>query len=724
MSNGGSFLVLTNDGRSDGNLLAPRLLEDRIASIRAARRNLIEQARRTLQPGQTLASIGVDDNDDPTVGDIEQTHILFVNAGFKPFVSLGFEYYKVQSANASLNGESQFDLPQYGDFWTDMVAHHQMTSVYSDSWTSPTPGGEETAYGFTTKYPAANKDWDNNTINTGLGVTVNYRLVSPFGDIIADSTANAGRNLVRYCEHPGERLASKVELDINSNPLDAYTYMSSVFHRLFTVKEDKLDAYKRLIGQQTDIVGYSGPKRGFVNDSDYSSGTATATVTPAVALAAGMTATGSFGTHTVPESQDTTTAFTDGVFPDGAGILASAAESDGTSADTTVKNRIVHQDKLVITNGPQTPKYKQPVVNIWTPLHLWSRDIGVAVPSSAIPSGNRQVRIHYCPTEALIHEFPGVFIRQEILPRGLTGATAAGIGPTKAWSASGTADGDTGILDRVPDVIVNYRPFLKQVSSFKTPGGGTFGFKVAPSLYINNVFVNEEIHAIFVRRVGFYLIRVHREQKLTGITAGDSRRFHSFKWPIEYVFIGFLPDHNPAHKLNSNAWRDWHRFCKVYDAVQDERPETGVRVPTATTVANAVGTADVYEVGYSSIGQICPNTFPIEVPVVDTLECKVHEVSLYKAYDEAFYSSYIPYNFGSDTITSPKSRGAMMVNFSQYPGQRQPSGHINLSRAREFYMTWTSTFASSSAPLTMYATGSAINFLLVTDGTANLRYTT
>lgn len=35
---------------------------------------------------------------------------------------------------------------------------------------------------------------------------------------------------------------------------------------------------------------------------------------------------------------------------------------------------------------------------------------------------------------------------------------------------------------------------------------------------------------------------------------------------------------------------------------------------------------------------------------------------------------------------TPTDNGLMMVNFALHPGDYQPSGHFNVSRAREFYL--------------------------------------
>ena len=49
----------------------------------------------------------------PTLVDIERTHILFVNAHFKPFAAIGYEYNKVNSmaGTPSFGGSVQFSIP-------------------------------------------------------------------------------------------------------------------------------------------------------------------------------------------------------------------------------------------------------------------------------------------------------------------------------------------------------------------------------------------------------------------------------------------------------------------------------------------------------------------------------------------------------------------------------------------------------------------------------------
>ncbi len=47
-----------------------------------------------------------------------------------------------------------------------------------------------------------------------------------------------------------------------------------------------------------------------------------------------------------------------------------------------------------------------------------------------------------------------------------------------------------------------------------------------------------------------------------------------------------------------------------------------------------------------------------------------------------------------------------------------------MSRAREFYLNWTTRYVDSTTPADLLAVAIAINFLLITDGSAVLRYST
>ena len=58
------------------------------------------------------------------------------------------------------------------------------------------------------------------------------------------------------------------------------------------------------------------------------------------------------------------------------------------------------------------------------------------------------------------------------------------------------------------------------------------------------------------------------------------------------------------------------------------------------------------------------------------------------------------------------------------PGERDPSGHFNASKNRELYISYSSRFITPGTPAQMIVLADVINFLLIDDGDAVLRYTT
>jgi len=112
-------------------------------------------------------------------------------------------------------------------------------------------------------------------------------------------------------------------------------------------------------------------------------------------------------------------------------------------------------------------------------------------------------------------------------------------------------------------------------------------------------------------------------------------------------------------------------------------------------------------------------------PVLDNLSIQAHGVPLYNQIPATFFNSYIPYNYGGSHIQTPDDCGVYMIPFNLYPGSYQPSGHVNISRAREFYFVFnSSTLGSSISQADLVVVAIAINFLLISDGSAVLRYST
>ena len=641
MATGGIFQLITNDGKQDRMLMASALLKKRIDTARKAR-----IARGDSDPT-------------PTLYDIERTHILFTNAHFKPFAAIGYEYNKVtNSAGTTTLGQSvTFSIPQFGDFFNDMVVHAVI------------------------KQPNLSKK-----------------------DSAGADVAESDQNLFRWCSYPGERLLKKVKFEVNGNPLDEYTSDSTNFHREFLVQPNKELAWDRCVGQEE-------PELGFADQPNWV----------------------------------------------GSGIAA---------AD------VAHRTAVTTTSGNQTPTgAKTTDLELFIPLLFWcNRDPRLAVPSVAIPYGQRFITVELASAEELVGE----------VGRGAN---------LDLWAESNREAG--GALSPAT---------LSKIE-----------------LYINNIFVNPEVHNIFIKRIGFTLIRVHRQQTHDSSGGDETVLLQNLKWPIEALFVGMRVKayHNGTRPETRQHLDKWHKFStvtsterlsqgwtsgkqvRVVDGLGGDvvfgglaaansvaHGATSIAVEVDEVVSTTFQPGDIVTfttsgddtgmlvIGSVQDGGVAPDaggghlvlSEPASIidsdgdPVVGTIDLglndtfvdiyrsvtsaasshvdvcertltavtiKAHGIPIYNDFPAGFYNAYLPYNYGGHNIRSPKDCGALLITFCLYLGTYQPSGHINVSRAREFYIAYsTSEAITSDNKGTLVVVASAINFLLISDGSAVLRYST
>ena len=668
----GVFTLLTNDGKADSLIMATAFLNRRIQHIMCARK----------AAGDTDVM--------PTLKDIEKTHLLFVNAHFKPFCAMGHEYQKVRTSSGTpaLGNTVQFAIPQFGDFFADMVMRVTMGAVSSSVQTT------------TTATPIAQDlDWDGTTATAANNNAV-YTYVDSFGATVGN--AASWRNLVRYVEYPGERLCQEVKFDVNGNALDLYEDVATAMMRKFTLAADKMVGYKRLCGQEVPIEGVSGVQRGQVFDNDR-----TATTVKTDGLTSGAPSIQQNQVGSVP---DTPAAFLLAGFPDTAWnsttALTTALTAARADSSTAAANgyQSVFRKELRAFDGLQTPKYAQPATDLWCKLRFWFNErIDQAVPSVAIPSGQRYISVKLATQAQLVVESPGLYIKR---------VHDSNIFPAVAGAA---ADATNVVNVRT----IEYRPVV-------SAGTVTMDALTNVELYVNNLFVNPEIHDIYINRIGFTLIRVFRMHKQTVSTpTSDEKLLSQLKWPIEYMFVGLRPVWN-GDATNSTMHRDWHRMCKVVDIESREhyKAEAIAYTSDSGTVGRLLPSATGIPGNSSRIYNIQQDRYTKELKTFDTLSLSAHGIKIFDTFSEKFFSAYVPYAFGGPNIVTPQDEGCLMFNFALYPGVYQPSGHINVSRAREFYLNWTSAYTTSTNSCELIVICKAINFLLIANGSAVLRFST
>lgn len=340
MSAGGVFKLIANDGKADRMIMATELLNQRIKDIMCLR-----------------AKQGFPDPT-PTLVDVERTHILFVNSHFKPFAAIGYEYNKVRTntGNPQFGGSVQFSIPQFGDFFSDMVVNITLDATSATVGTVPTfpafIGASDQSTSSTQQISATN--------NTTSGVYTRY--IQEYVDLAGNvqTVGAAASNFVRYAEYPGQRLFKKVKFEVNGNPLDEYTSDAYMFHQKFRVTPNKLTGWKRLVGQEVPKEGYSR----------------LLTVAGASSYPAVVTGL---------------------VDVNGAAVSAAPANAAVTCRQVSA-----------FVDGPQTPKATQPALDLFIPLIFWFNvDPRLSIPSVSIPYGQRFITIDIETQANMLFTAPG-----------------------------------------------------------------------------------------------------------------------------------------------------------------------------------------------------------------------------------------------------------------------------------------------------------------------------
>jgi hypothetical protein len=302
-----------------------------------------------------------------------------------------------------------------------------------------------------------------------------------------------------------------------------------------------------------------------------------------------------------------------------------------------------YRERKFILNGAQTPQPAIPVLEMWIPLLFWFNvDPRLMIPSVAIPYGQRFITVDIAP----LHQM-----------------------------CFGVNNGGGGTI--IPPTI----------SVFE--------------LYTNNIFVNPDIHDIFIKRLGFSLIRMHRYQDVTLSSSQDDILLDNLRWPTETLYWGARPS---SHFGSPDKWYKFHIANDYY-------------IPYPVAVPNAfppptdqLAFADAH---YQS-----------EIPIFQNVAFRVQAVDLYTFTPVSFFNSYVPYTYGGQNIVSPVDVGMYMTTFNLYPGAYQPSGHINLSNVREFYLRYMAPLIGPGLPCTLTIYAVTINFLLISSGSLVRRFNT
>jgi len=601
----------------------------------------------------------------PSVKDIEFTHVILFRTAFKPFVPIGYDYQRVLAScgNPSLDSAVMFDIPQYGEFLTDTVFNIVLSA--SSCAAAAIPAALSANLGpaqtATTASAVTITLPDGNTLQSLENRTLNGQSVLTVRRLLHQ----------RFVDPEGNSLA------FSSSLPDRLAYCEYPGERIiktvaFEINGNPLDDY--------DMMSHVWFRR----------------------------------FRLLPNKR------------------LAYDRNHGQEVAVQAKSLLVKdglRNQVSFLNGPQTPKAVQPEMRLWVRCMLWfSVKNNNAFISASVPSGQRYISVNLSAASQLVVRRPACYQEAVLVTSNFIGTSnvSAVAGVWTLVAASHHAG--------VPLVTSGNGPVSETYETLRynvfTNGTMSVPTVTAFNMYVNNIFTIPEIHDIYVARIGFSMVRIHRKQTVPLTSTTIEQVLNQFKYPVEFFYLGLRP---VANETGSFHHEDWDKMCK----------RTRSLVTSATSLVNfhMVDQATPYGI-QSNRPVISPDVATVESDYlltasssstavvvsdqrgIDKLKIEAQSVTLYQELDSSFFSSYLVETYSPHCLVSSEDPGALFVNFCMNPYDDQPSGHLNVSRAREFFINVTTSVVDSSNTANIHAEAQCINFLLVADGSAILRYTT
>jgi hypothetical protein len=304
---------------------------------------------------------------------------------------------------------------------------------------------------------------------------------------------------------------------------------------------------------------------------------------------------------------------------------------------------------LSYREGLQTPKFLQESQDLWVPLQFWMcGDAANALLNDLVPNTQRTIVANLAPLGQIVQA-----------------------------------------IDQNTNQVVPL-PFDR------------LGIQI--DLYVNNIFVNPEVHDLFATRVGFSLIRVHRRQRKMLNKSLDSILMDQLKYPAEYLYVGF------RDRANLDDFDHWHLFGRA----RQRTNATSLQAPTA-----------IWNAALNVCQLVCRTAKEVDTldPITQNFKLTAHGIDLYPTLPASFFNTYLPQRYFAGTaVVSPQDTSAYLATFCLYPGQFNPSGYYNLSAGRELYLSYRADSVDTTTPAELVVSMSALNFLVRKGDKVHLRY--
>ncbi len=248
-------------------------------------------------------------------------------------------------------------------------------------------------------------------------------------------------------------------------------------------------------------------------------------------------------------------------------------------------------------------------------------------------------------------------------------------------------------LAKVSEIIHSINPAGNIITN------GVTSIKIEKAdMYTCNIYVNQEIRDLYVKKSHFALMRTRKNHTEILSTPSGGVLLSQIKYPVEYLQFGFMPE------ANESSFTDWYKFS-ARNSVELPIPAI-INHPTTSPVQQLVvrtATFDKYTNLVSAIGFMVSGNW------------------IYGMLSPEFYNTHTIRQ--GVNLNTPRDIGKFLLPFNLLTGSKKLSGHFNNSVSREVYLQYDGgTTISPNSKVKLYVMAMCLNFIIYDGNSVILKY--
>jgi hypothetical protein len=227
--------------------------------------------------------------------------------------------------------------------------------------------------------------------------------------------------------------------------------------------------------------------------------------------------------------------------------------------------------------------------------------------------------------------------------------------------------------------------------------------QIQVELITNNIFIDNEIRAFYLKNINRYLINLHNHYNRTIGANETSIRLNELieMGMTENLYVAVQP------KSNKDSFDNWNKFCVLQDGSDTFFP-TSIYINRQSPFF-----LDIKEARYQN-----------EIPPISTFSLTLNTIPIIYKQSVQFYSTYYPIIHSYEKLYQPEDKGILFIPFSRVPFENG-TGHISFSKFDEVIFQWKwDDEAKKSIPdekeFILYTSARVIDFLYINDSIVDL----